>query len=55
MPQENVTPVSESMKIYESITKKIQEAREHKQYIIVLGDFNAKVITAIQCKTTEKI
>ena len=34
--------------MYESITKEIQEAREHKQQVIVLGDFNAKVRTAIQ-------
>ena len=34
--------------MYESITKEIQEAREHKQQVIVLGDFNAKVGTAAQ-------
>ena len=34
--------------MYESITKEIQEAREHKQQVIVIGDFNAKVGTAIQ-------
>ena len=34
--------------MYESITKEIQEAREHKQQVIVLGDFNAKVGTATQ-------
>ena len=47
-PQENVTPVRELKKTYESITKEIQEAREHKQQVIVIGDFNAKVGTAIQ-------
>ena len=46
VPQENVTPVIELKKIYESITKEIQEAREHKQQVIVLGDFNPKVGTA---------
>ena len=34
--------------MYESITKEIQEAREHKHQVIVLGDFNAKVETTIQ-------
>ena len=29
-PQENITPVRELKKIYESINKEIQEAREHK-------------------------
>ena len=29
-PQENVTPVRELKKMYESITKEIQEARKHK-------------------------
>ena len=47
-PQVNVTPVKELRKMYESITKEIQEAREHKQQVIVLGDFNAKVGTKIQ-------
>ena len=47
-PQENVIPVRELKKMYESITKEIQEAREHKQQVIVIGDFNAKVGTAIQ-------
>ena len=47
-PQEFVTTVRELKKMYESITKEIQEAREHKQQVIVLGDFNAKVRTAIQ-------
>ena len=47
-PKVNVTPVTELKKIYESITKEIQEAREHKQQVIVLGDFNAKVGTTIQ-------
>ena len=47
-PKENVTPVRELKKIYESITKKIQEVREHKQQVIVLGDFNVKVGTTIQ-------
>ena len=47
-PQENVTPVRELEKLYESLTKEIQEAREHKQQVIVLGDFNAKVGAAIQ-------
>ena len=44
-PQENVTPVRELKKMYESITKEIQEAREHKQQVIAIGDFNAKVGT----------
>ena len=30
-PQENVTPVRELKKLYEGITKEIQEARQHKQ------------------------
>ena len=47
-PQENVTRVKELRKMYESITKEIQDAREHKQQVIVLGDFNAKVGTKIQ-------
>ena len=47
-PQENVTPVRELKKMYESITKEIQEAREHKQQVTVIGDFNAKVGIAIQ-------
>ena len=34
--------------MYESITKEIKEAREHKQQVIVIGDFNAKARTAIQ-------
>ena len=29
-PQESVIPVTELKKMYESITKEIQEAREHK-------------------------
>ena len=47
-PQENVTPVRELKKMYESITKEIQEAREQQQQVIVIGDFNAKVRTATQ-------
>ena len=34
--------------MYESITKEIQEARGHKQQVIVIGDFNVKVGTTIQ-------
>ena len=34
--------------MYESITKEIKEAREHKQQVIVIGDFNAKARTTIQ-------
>ena len=34
--------------MYEYIAKEIQEAREHKQQVIVIGNFNAKVGTAIQ-------
>ena len=40
--------IRKSKKMYESITKEIQEAREHKQQLIVLGEFNAKVGTTIQ-------
>ena len=47
-PQDNGTPVRDSKKIYESINKEIQEAREHKQQVILLGDFNAKVGTTMQ-------
>ena len=34
--------------MYEYSTKEIQEAREHKQQVILLGDFNAKVGTTMQ-------
>ena len=44
----NKKPVRESKKMYESITQKIQEAKEQKLQVIVLGDLNAKVGTAIQ-------
>ena len=44
-PQDNGTSVIGLNKNYESITKEIQEARKHKQEVIVLGDFNAKVGT----------
>ena len=44
-PQDNGAPVRDLNKNYESITKEIQEARKHKQEVIVLGDFNAKVGT----------
>ena len=37
-----------SWKFYESITKETQKAREHKQQVVVLGDFNVKVGTTIQ-------
>ena len=47
-PQDNGTPVRDSKKMYESINKEIQEAREHKQQVILLGDFNAKVGTTMQ-------
>ena len=49
-PQENATSVKEKelKNMYESITKEIQEARVHKQQVIVLGYFSAKVGTAIQ-------
>ena len=42
-PQDNGTPIWDLKKMYESITKEIQEAREHEQQVIVLGDFNAKL------------
>ena len=35
-------------KFYESITKETQKAREHRQQVVVLGDFNVKVGTTIQ-------
>ena len=42
-------------KFYESITKETQKAREHKQQVVVLGDFNVKVGTTIQVnKETNK-
>ena len=47
-PQEFVTTVRELKKMYESITKEIQEAREHKQQVIAIGNFNVKVGTTIQ-------
>ena len=47
-PQDNGTPVGDLKKKYESITKEIQEVREHKQQVIVLRDFTAKVGTKIQ-------
>ena len=47
-PQDNGTPVWDLKKMYESITKEIQEAREHEQQVIVLGDFNAKAGITIQ-------
>ena len=47
-PQDNGTPVRDSKKMYESINKEIQEAREHKQQVILLGDFNAKVGATMQ-------
>ena len=34
--------------MYESITKEIQEAREHKQQVIAIGHFNVEVGAAIQ-------
>ena len=47
-PQEFVATVTELKKMYESITKEIQEAREHKQQVIAIGNFNVKVGTTIQ-------
>ena len=44
----NKKPVRESKKMYEFITQKIQEAKEQKLRVIVLGDLNAKVGTTIQ-------
>ena len=37
-PQDNGTPVRDSKKMYESINKEIQEARELKQQVILLGE-----------------
>ena len=51
-PQENVTPARELKKMYESITKEIQEAREHKQQVIAIGHFNVEVGAA---RVTKKL
>lgn len=37
-PQDNGTPVRDSKKMYESINKETQEARELKQQVILLGE-----------------
>ena len=34
--------------MYESITTEMQKVREHKQQVVILGDFNAKEETTIQ-------
>ena len=42
-PQENVTPVNELKKIYENIQYHATVAKNERQFLLVLGDFNCKV------------
>ena len=53
-PQENETKVAELKTMYKSISGQVKKAKEKKQNLLLIGDFNCKIGSVVK-KNTEEI